>query len=50
MYRRAVQLRPAFWQNQNSLGGFLLRQGQLQEAAAAFQKVIELHPEADRVT
>jgi tetratricopeptide (TPR) repeat protein len=47
MYRRAVQLRPAFWQNQNSLGGFLVRQGRLADAQDSFRQVIILHSEGD---
>jgi Flp pilus assembly protein TadD len=47
MYRRAIDLRPAYWENYNSEGTFFLAQGKLGAAKAAFQKVIDLRPDSD---
>jgi Flp pilus assembly protein TadD len=45
MFRRAIELRPAFWQNQSALGTFFLRRGRLDDAKLIFRKVIELNPQ-----
>jgi Flp pilus assembly protein TadD len=47
MYRRAIQLRPTYWQNHSALGIFLLRRGRLDEAQEVFRRVLELRPESD---
>jgi tetratricopeptide (TPR) repeat protein len=46
MYRRAIELRPAFWSNYNEAGGFYVRVGDMEGARRAFEQVVNLRPES----
>ncbi len=46
-YRRAVDLKPDFWQNHSALGNFYLSRAEYEKAKAQYQKVIELRPNSD---
>jgi serine/threonine-protein kinase len=48
LYRRAVELRPAYWGNYSHLGAFYYRHGRYAEAEAGFRKVVELTPDNPR--
>jgi tetratricopeptide (TPR) repeat protein len=48
LYKRAVELRPAYWGNYSYLGAFYYRRARYAEAEAAFRKVIELVPDNAR--
>ena len=47
LFRRAISLRPDYWENHNALGRFLATQGRYQEAKAPFREVIRLRPNSD---
>jgi serine/threonine-protein kinase len=44
-YKKAVALRPDYWDGYNTLGSFYRRQRRFGEAIAAFQRAIELTPD-----
>jgi serine/threonine-protein kinase len=44
-YKKAIALRPDYWDSYNSLGSFYDRQGKFTEAVAQYKKVIELTPD-----
>jgi serine/threonine protein kinase/tetratricopeptide (TPR) repeat protein len=44
-YKKAIALRPDYWDSYNSLGGFYDRQARFTEALAQYKKVIELTPD-----
>jgi serine/threonine protein kinase/tetratricopeptide (TPR) repeat protein len=46
-FRRAIALRPGYWENYNALGRFLVDVGRLEEAKPLYQEVIRLRPESD---
>ena len=46
-FRRAISLRPDYWENHNALGRFLASQGRYQEAKALFREVIRVRPNSD---
>jgi Flp pilus assembly protein TadD len=46
MYQRAMDLRPAYWENYNRVGYFYLQIGNFQQAERMYRKVIELRPES----
>jgi serine/threonine-protein kinase len=44
-YKRAIALRPDYWDSYNSLGGFYDQQGRFADAVVQYKKVIELTPD-----
>lgn len=44
-FKRAIDLRPDYWDGYNSLGFFYFRQHRIPEAIAQFKKVLELTPD-----
>jgi Flp pilus assembly protein TadD len=47
-FRRAVELRPDYWRNWNSLGSLLKRRGDYRGARAAFERIVRLVPGKNR--
>jgi Flp pilus assembly protein TadD len=47
LFRRAISLRPDYWENHNELGRFLASQGRYEEAKTPFREVIRLRPNSD---
>jgi serine/threonine-protein kinase len=47
LFRRAISLRPDYWENHNALGHFLAGQGRYQEAKGPFREVVRLRPGSD---
>jgi tetratricopeptide (TPR) repeat protein len=47
LFRRAISLRPDYWENHNAFGRFLVDAGRYDEAVTAFRQVIRLRPDAD---
>jgi len=45
LYKRAVELQPAYWGNDSYLGAFYFGLGRYAEAEAAFRKVVEIAPD-----
>jgi serine/threonine-protein kinase len=46
--RRALALRPGYWNNWNSLGALLVKKGDYAGARRAFEQIVKLIPEANR--
>jgi tetratricopeptide (TPR) repeat protein/tRNA A-37 threonylcarbamoyl transferase component Bud32 len=46
-YRRAIDLRPGYWENYNGFGKFCVQRGKLDRAKEMFSKVIELRPQSN---
>jgi serine/threonine-protein kinase len=47
LFRRAISLRPDYWENQNAFGRFLVDAGRYTDAESAFREVVRLRPNAD---
>lgn len=47
LFRRAISLRPEYWENQNSFGHFLSSLGRFEEAKHSFREVVRLRPDSD---
>ncbi|UCF36656.1 MAG: tetratricopeptide repeat protein, partial [Acidobacteriota bacterium] len=47
MYLRAIELRPEYWENQLSMGNFLLYRGEFEEAKTYYRKLVSLRPLSD---
>jgi Flp pilus assembly protein TadD/TolB-like protein len=47
LFRRAISLRPSYWENYNALGRFLVNVGRFEDAKPLYREVIRLRPESD---
>jgi tetratricopeptide (TPR) repeat protein len=47
LFRRAISLRPDYWENHNSYGKFLSSLGRFEEAMQPFREVVRLRPDSD---
>jgi len=47
LFRRAISLRPEYWENHNEFGKFLSGLGRFEEAKRSFGEVVRLRPESD---
>jgi tetratricopeptide (TPR) repeat protein/predicted Ser/Thr protein kinase len=47
-YKKAIDLRPAYWSGYNGLGYFYVYSGRLADASAMFAKTVELSPDNSR--
>jgi serine/threonine protein kinase/tetratricopeptide (TPR) repeat protein len=48
LYRRAVDIRPSYWEGYNSLGVFYYSRGRYEDAIVQFRKVVDLTPDNNR--